>query len=122
MIEASSLQELKLYLVNSKMPVVLFLHAPWRGNCRSMYPVIQKFDVDYSDKVEFIKINIEDDKESADYFKVEGVPKFISFKNGRMIDSFAGANPIRLENMIKPYKMLKFILTFLHLKMLNYYI
>jgi thioredoxin 1 len=101
MIEASSLQEVKLYLGNSKMPVVLFLHAPWCGNCRSMYPVIQKFDLDYSDKVEFIKINIEDDKESADYFKVEGVPKFISFKNGRMIDSFAGANSIRLENMIK---------------------
>jgi thioredoxin len=101
MIEASNLQEVKLYIENSKMPIVLFLHAPWCGNCRSMYPVIQKFDLDYSGKIEFIKINIDDDKETADYFKVEGVPKFISFKNGRKIDSFAGANPIRLENMIK---------------------
>jgi thioredoxin-like negative regulator of GroEL len=47
------------------------------------------------------KINVDDDKETADYFKVEGIPKFISFKNGKMIDSFAGVNAIRLENMIK---------------------
>jgi thioredoxin 1 len=101
MIEASSLQEVKLYLGKSKMPIILFLHAPWCGNCRSMYPVIQKFALDYADKVEVIKLNVDDDKEIGDYFKVEGVPKFISFKNGRMIDSFAGANPIRLENMFK---------------------
>jgi thioredoxin 1 len=99
--EASSLQEVKLYLSSSGMPVILFLHAPWCGNCRSMYPVIQKFDVDYADKVEVIKINVDDDKECSEYFKVEGVPKFISYKKGRMIDSFAGANPIRLENMFK---------------------
>ena len=55
MIEASSLQEVKLLLGNYRMPTVLFLHAPWCGNCRSMYPVIQKFDSEYSDKVEFIK-------------------------------------------------------------------
>jgi thioredoxin 1 len=101
MLEAYSLDEVKRIISNSSIPLVLFLHAPWCGNCRSMYPVIQKFDLQYSDKVEIIKINIEDDKESAEYFKVEGVPKFISYKKGRMIDSFAGANPVRLENMIK---------------------
>lgn len=101
MLEAYSLDEVKRIISNSSIPLVLFLHAPWCGNCRSMYPVIQKFDLEYSGKVEIVKINIEDDKESAEYFKVEGVPKFISYKKGRMIDSFAGANPVRLENMIK---------------------
>lgn len=101
MLELYSLDEVKRTIANSGIPLILFLHAPWCGNCRSMYPIVQKFDLEYSGKVEFIKINVEDDKESAEYFKVEGVPKFISCRKGRIIDSFAGANPVRLENMIK---------------------
>ena len=101
MLETYSLNELKTTVANSKIPLVLFLHAPWCGNCRSMYPVVEKFNSEYSGKIEFVKINVDNDKETAEFFKVEGVPTFVSCKKGRVIDIFSGANPTRLENMIK---------------------
>ena len=101
MIELSGLENIKKKIAVSKIPIIIFLHAPWCGNCRSMYSVVEELDKQYSGKVMFIKINASDDKESAEFFQVQGIPKFVSVKKGKVIDSFSGANSTRLETMVK---------------------
>ena len=102
MIEITDLSELQTYIRNEKLPVILFLHAPWCGNCRNMYPVIDRLDAkkENRDKFVFVKVNTDKAKEISSVYEVSGVPKFVSIKNGKMINNFSGASPEKLDIMI----------------------
>jgi thioredoxin-like negative regulator of GroEL len=100
MIEITDLSELQTYLRKEKLPVILFLHAPWCGNCRNMYPVVDRLNDKYRDRIVFVKVNTDNAKEISSVYDVSGVPKFVSIKNGKMINNFSGASPEKIDIMI----------------------
>lgn len=100
MIEITDLSELQTYLRNEKLPVILFLHAPWCGNCRNMYPVVDRLNDKYRGRIVFVKVNTDNAKEISSMYDVSGVPKFVSIKNGKMVNNFSGASPEKLDIMI----------------------
>ena len=100
MIEITDLSELQTYLRNEKLPVILFLHAPWCGNCRNMYPVVDRLNDKHRDKLVFVKVNTDNAKEISSMYDVSGVPKFVSIKKGKMVNNFSGASPEKLDIMI----------------------
>ena len=100
MIEITDLSELQKYLRKEKLPVILFLHAPWCGNCRNMYPVVERLNDKHKGKIVFVKVNTDNAKDVSSMYDVSGVPKFVSIKNGKMINNFSGASPEKLDIMI----------------------
>lgn len=64
--------------------------APWCGPCRMFAPVLEAYDSDRRDDVRILKINVNENEETASYFGVMSLPTTILFKDGKPIDKKIG--------------------------------
>lgn len=64
--------------------------ADWCGYCKQMKPLIEEY-LAANPKVEYIKIDIDSDKDAADANKITGVPTFVFFNRGNVINRINGA-------------------------------
>ena len=80
-------------ILQSKTPVLVDFWAPWCGPCRIVGPVLEKISSEYSHKLAFSKINVDDSQEIAAKYDVRGIPCIIIFKNGNEVDRIIGAYP-----------------------------
>lgn len=73
--------------ISSKKPQLLFFMAQWCGYCRKLAPEVEKFEKDYSDRVEVVTIDIDRiPYRMKDSYVIDGVPAlFITDKNGILV-------------------------------------
>lgn len=85
-------------IVNSDLPVIVDLWAPWCGPCKALTPVIDKLAAEYAGKVKVAKCNIQVEKELAQAFNVQSIPMIIAMR-GRDVQEvsmgFRGEAPVR---------------------------
>lgn len=67
--------------------------APWCGPCRIISPVIEELAKQYSGKVAFGKVNVDENLALSSSFGIEGIPTIMLFSRGRPIDAIVGAVP-----------------------------
>lgn len=67
--------------------------APWCGPCKMIAPVLEELDGDMGDKVKIVKLNVDDNQETAAAFGVMSIPTLIVFKNGEAVDKVVGFKP-----------------------------
>ena len=65
--------------------------APWCGPCQMMMPVIEELEKEFDGKVEFVKINVDEDSQTASKYGVMGIPTFIVEKDGKEAARKTGA-------------------------------
>lgn len=65
--------------------------APWCGPCKMVSPIIDQLAYEYSGKVVFGKLNVDDNPTVANIFGVQSIPTLIIFKEGVAIDGVMGA-------------------------------
>jgi len=74
-------------------PVVADFYATWCGPCRELSPLLDKLAGGYTDKIKFVKINVDESPGLAQNFQVQAIPTLIFFKDGKVADRTTGLLP-----------------------------
>ncbi|WP_026581844.1 thioredoxin [Bacillus sp. J33] len=67
--------------------------APWCGPCKMIAPVLEELDVEMGDKVKIVKIDVDENQETAGKFGVMSIPTLIVLKDGEVVDKVVGFQP-----------------------------
>ena len=79
--------------ISKNMPVLIDFWAPWCGPCRIVSPILEKLSSEYTTKLKFAKLNVDDSQEIAAEHDIRGIPCMVVFSKGKEIDRVIGAYP-----------------------------
>jgi putative thioredoxin len=78
---------------SSTTPVVVDLWAPWCGPCKTLGPILEKVIDETEGQVVLVKVNVDDNPQVSQAFRVQGIPAVYALADGKVVDGFVGAQP-----------------------------
>jgi thioredoxin 1 len=89
-------------VIESETPVLVDFWAPWCGPCRVVAPILEEIAQERTD-LRIVKLNVDDNQQTAAAFEVLSIPTMILFKDGQVAKKVIGAYPKkRLEAELEP--------------------
>lgn len=82
-------------VVENDKPVLVDFWAPWCGPCRMVAPVLEEIAKERGDDLQIVKLNIDENPQTAARFQVMSIPTLILFKDGDVAHKVIGALPKR---------------------------
>jgi thioredoxin 1 len=70
--------------------VLVDFWAEWCGPCKALGPVLDSLAEEYREKVKVVKVNVDHHPETAQQYKVRGIPTLVFFKNGEQAHQMVG--------------------------------
>ena len=90
-------------VIESEVPVLVDFWAPWCGPCRMVAPVVEEIAQERGDQLKVVKMNIDENQDTAVQFNVLSIPTLMVFRNGEVAKTVIGAYPKRkLEAELEP--------------------
>jgi thioredoxin 1 len=77
----------------SEKPIMVDFWAEWCGPCRAVSPILDQIATEHSDKIEVVKLNVDDNPETAMKFQITSIPTMKVFKGGEVVKTVIGAKP-----------------------------
>ena len=74
-------------------PVVVDFWAPWCGPCLAVSPILEELAAEHAGRVEFAKVNIDENPKTAARYDVFSIPTAILFDEGQPCETVVGARP-----------------------------
>jgi thioredoxin 1 len=90
-------------VIEAEVPVLVDFWAPWCGPCRMVAPVVEEIAKERGEDLKVVKLNIDENQETAIAFNVMSIPTLILFRHGQPAKTVIGAYPKkRLEAELEP--------------------
>lgn len=82
--------EFEKEVVKNEKPVIIDFFTVWCPPCKMLSPIMEKLSDEYKDKVEIIKMDLDQCPNTGNTFGVDRIPTVIFFSNGKPKSSFIG--------------------------------
>ncbi|MBV8954313.1 MAG: thioredoxin [Solirubrobacterales bacterium] len=90
-------------VLESEVPVLVDFWAPWCGPCRMVAPVVEEIAQERGDALKVVKLNTDENQQTAMTYNVMSIPTLILFRHGQPAKTVIGAYPKkRLEAELEP--------------------
>ena len=77
-------------VINSEGTAIVDFYADWCGPCKMMSPVIDKIAEENVVNVKVGKVNVDENQDLAEKYRIMSIPTIIVFKNGSISKTFVG--------------------------------
>ncbi|TMM05844.1 MAG: thioredoxin [Actinobacteria bacterium] len=90
-------------VLEAETPVLVDFWAPWCGPCRMVAPVVEEIAKERPDALKVVKMNVDENQQTAITYDVMSIPTLILFSSGQVAKKVIGAYPKRkLEAELEP--------------------
>ncbi len=80
-------------VLSSEKPIMVDFWAPWCGPCRAVSPILDKIAEEHADKISIVKLDVDDNPETAMKYGITSIPAMYVFQKGEIVKRVIGAKP-----------------------------
>ena len=80
-------------VLESDKPVLVDFWAEWCGPCRLVAPVLEEIASQHGEKLEIVKLNVDENPNVTRDYRVMSIPQLSVFQGGKIVKTIVGAKP-----------------------------
>ena len=89
-------------VLKAELPIMVDFWAPWCGPCKAIGPTVEALEKTYGEKMNFVKVNVDENPVVPSKYGIQAIPTLIFFKGGEVVDKITGmVAKEKLEESIK---------------------
>jgi len=80
-------------VLSSSKPIMVDFWAEWCGPCRAVSPILDQIATEHAEKIDVVKLNVDDNPETAMAYQITSIPTMKVFRGGEVVKTVIGAKP-----------------------------
>jgi thioredoxin 1 len=80
-------------VISSDKTILVDFWAEWCGPCRAVSPILDQIAAEHSDKIEIVKLNVDDNPQTAAKYQITSIPAMKVYRGGEVVKTVIGAKP-----------------------------